>query len=166
MANTFEDLPEFDNPRFSVESLPTTDEESENDSPSTSPIESSDITHSTTSPETTTNQKPNTPSHPYTRTTQPQPSITSTNQNFPPRPTRQRPMQPLTGLLPKSQPLSRALFTRLASNGGINTLSDTPHAGMGSGGKKKVATQKIIVPTKSFRTTFELGLTANEFRRA
>ncbi|WWC91158.1 uncharacterized protein L201_006099 [Kwoniella dendrophila CBS 6074] len=58
--------------------------------------------------------------------------------------------------LPKAQPLARALFTR--------SLSDTPHAGI-LGGNKKKTSQKLIVPTKSFRTTFELGLSASELAR-
>ncbi|WWD21333.1 hypothetical protein CI109_105817 [Kwoniella shandongensis] len=58
--------------------------------------------------------------------------------------------------LPKSQPLSRALFARKA---------DTPHAGTPSGGSKKGLSQKIIVPTKSFRTTFELDLSSSELAR-
>ncbi|ORY33071.1 hypothetical protein BCR39DRAFT_521020 [Naematelia encephala] len=61
--------------------------------------------------------------------------------------------------LPKAQPLSRALFARKAN--------DIPHAGMVAGGAagKKKGTQKIIVPSKGFRTTFALDLTANEFAR-
>ncbi|XAO24898.1 hypothetical protein I312_103707 [Cryptococcus bacillisporus CA1280] len=56
--------------------------------------------------------------------------------------------------LPKSQPLSRALFARIA---------DTPHSGMSPKGKGKG--QKIIVPTKSFRTSFTLDMTASELAR-
>jgi len=41
-------------------------------------------------------------------------------------------------------------------------MSDVPHAGLL--GKKKTG-QKMIVPTKGFRTTFELDLTASEFAR-
>ncbi|WWD06812.1 hypothetical protein V865_004907 [Kwoniella europaea PYCC6329] len=62
--------------------------------------------------------------------------------------------------LPKSQPLSRALFNR--------SLSDpAPHAqaGIFGGVGKKKTSQKVIVPTKSFRTTFELGLSASELAR-
>ncbi|KAK8844012.1 hypothetical protein IAR55_006805 [Kwoniella newhampshirensis] len=58
--------------------------------------------------------------------------------------------------LPKSQPLSKALFARKA---------DTPHAGTPFGGQKKGISQKIIVPTKSFRTTFELDLSSSELAR-
>ncbi|WRT69126.1 uncharacterized protein IL334_006110 [Kwoniella shivajii] len=58
--------------------------------------------------------------------------------------------------LPKSQPLSRSLFNR--------TLSDTPHAGIMNGGRRKMS-QKIIVPTKAIPMTFELNLSANEFAR-
>jgi hypothetical protein len=36
---------------------------------------------------------------------------------------------------------------------------------MTAGGKKKGGSTKIIVPTKSFRTTFELDLTASELAR-
>jgi hypothetical protein len=42
--------------------------------------------------------------------------------------------------------------------------NDVPHAGT-TGGKKKSSGQKIIVPTKAFRTTFELDLTASELAR-
>lgn len=56
--------------------------------------------------------------------------------------------------LPKSQPLSRALFARIA---------DTPHSGLSPKGKGKG--QKIIVPTKSFRTSFTLDMTASELAR-
>jgi len=42
--------------------------------------------------------------------------------------------------------------------------SDTPHAGLG-GGKKKSGGQKLIVPTKGFKTTFELDLTSSELAR-
>lgn len=62
------------------------------------------------------------------------------------------------GKLPKAQPLARALFARKLSG------SDMPHAGMGFSGKKKGG-QKLIVPTKGFKTTFELDLTANELAR-
>ncbi|WVF65480.1 hypothetical protein IAT40_000208 [Kwoniella sp. CBS 6097] len=62
-----------------------------------------------------------------------------------------------TPRLPKSQPLSRALFAR-------SLTPDTNHAGLMTGGKKKTS-QKVIVPTKSFRTTFELGLSASELAR-
>ncbi|AAW43988.1 expressed protein [Cryptococcus deneoformans JEC21] len=63
--------------------------------------------------------------------------------------------------LPKSQPLSRALFARMA---------DTPHSGMSlgiaaNGSKGKGKGQKIIVPTKSFRTSFTLDMTASELAR-
>lgn len=63
--------------------------------------------------------------------------------------------------LPKSQPLSRALFARIA---------DTPHSGMSlgmaaRGSKGKGKGQKIIVPTKSFRTSFTLDMTASELAR-
>lgn len=58
--------------------------------------------------------------------------------------------------LPKSQPLSRALFARIA---------DTPHSGMSPKGKGKGKGQKIIVPTKSFRTSFTLDMTASELAR-
>lgn len=61
-----------------------------------------------------------------------------------------------TGQLPKAQPLSRTLFARMAG--------DTPHAGLG-GGKKKSGGQKLIVPTKGFKTTFELDLTSSELAR-
>lgn len=61
-----------------------------------------------------------------------------------------------TGALPKAQPLSRALFARMAN--------DTPHAGMTAGSKKK-AGPKLIVPTKAFKTTFELDLSASELAR-
>ncbi|RSH95167.1 hypothetical protein EHS25_000253 [Saitozyma podzolica] len=67
------------------------------------------------------------------------------------------PPQHLAGMsLPKSQPLARALFARMAN--------DTPHAGF-TGLKKKATSQKVIVPTKQFRTTFELGLTSSELAR-
>ncbi|OCF35625.1 hypothetical protein I316_02680 [Kwoniella heveanensis BCC8398] len=62
-----------------------------------------------------------------------------------------------TPRLPKSQPLSRALFAR-------SLAPDTNQAGLMLGGKKKTS-QKVIVPTKSFRTTFELGLSASELAR-
>lgn len=97
-----------------------------------------------------------------------------------PTPTRKPPFRPLLPLtpspspshsesthqspqLPKSQPLARALFAR--------KINDVPHAGMGigagGGGKKKsgTTTQKLIVPSKPFRTTFELGLTSSELAR-
>ncbi|WVR09003.1 hypothetical protein IAU60_006063 [Kwoniella sp. DSM 27419] len=87
------------------------------------------------------------------------------------RPTRLRGMTPLTNAttqqaaggdyqprLPKSQPLSRALFARMAPD------AHTSSAGLMTGGKKKTS-QKIIVPSKSFRTTFELGLSASELAR-
>ncbi|WWC63967.1 uncharacterized protein I303_106573 [Kwoniella dejecticola CBS 10117] len=61
-----------------------------------------------------------------------------------------------TPRLPKSQPLSRALFNR--------SLTDSPPNGLMAGGKKKTS-QKLVVPTKAFRTTFELGLSASEFAR-
>lgn len=65
--------------------------------------------------------------------------------------------------LPKSQPLARALFARIAQEG-------APHAGFagpsGAGQRKKNAgPQKMIVPTKAFKTTFELGLTSSELAR-
>lgn len=65
--------------------------------------------------------------------------------------------------LPKSQPLARALFARIAQEGG-------PHAGSaGASGlgqrKKHNGPQKMIVPTKAFKTTFELGLTSSELAR-
>ncbi|WVQ93155.1 hypothetical protein IAU59_000219 [Kwoniella sp. CBS 9459] len=62
-----------------------------------------------------------------------------------------------TPRLPKAQPLSRALFAR-------SLTPDTNHAGLMTGGKKKTS-QKVVVPTKSFRTTFELDLSASELAR-
>ncbi|WVQ81144.1 hypothetical protein IAT38_003266 [Cryptococcus sp. DSM 104549] len=59
--------------------------------------------------------------------------------------------------MPKSQPLSRALFARMA---------DAPHAGMGPGGKgQKGKGQKVIVPGKAFRTSFTMDMTASELAR-
>lgn len=58
------------------------------------------------------------------------------------------PAHPPSGMA-KSQPLARALLNRAL----------TPNNAQ----PKK--TTKIIVPTKSFRTTFELGLTSNELAR-
>ncbi|WWC73036.1 uncharacterized protein I206_107001 [Kwoniella pini CBS 10737] len=75
------------------------------------------------------------------------PLTTTTNQNT---------YNEFTPRLPKSQPLSRTLFNR--------SFSDTPHAGI-IGGNKKKTSQKLIVPTKAFRTTFELDMSASEFAR-
>lgn len=58
------------------------------------------------------------------------------------------PANPSSGMA-KSQPLARALMNRAL----------TPNNGQ----PKK--TTKVIVPTKSFRTTFELGLTSSELAR-
>lgn len=59
--------------------------------------------------------------------------------------------------MPKSQPLSRALLTKLNDNGS--------GAGLDLGSKKVAKGQKLIVPKKSFQTTFVLPLTASEFAR-
>ena len=106
------------------------------------------------------------PSPHYTRPTSPAPAIqprlrtrglgltplTSTTGNT------CHPLAPLgTGNLPKSQPLARALFAKMASG------HDTPHAGMG--GKKKSGGQKLVVPTKGFKTRFELSLSSSELAR-
>ncbi|ORX39217.1 hypothetical protein BD324DRAFT_318225 [Kockovaella imperatae] len=66
------------------------------------------------------------------------------------------PFPPLgVGALPKAQPLARALFAKMANG------TDVPHAGMG----KKKGGQKLIVPSKSFKTSFELKLTSSELAR-
>jgi len=68
------------------------------------------------------------------------------------------PLAPLgTGKLPKSQPLARAVFSKI-TNG-----HDIPHAGMA--GRKMSGGQKLIVPTKGFKTRFELSLSASELAR-
>ncbi|WVW79429.1 hypothetical protein I302_101398 [Kwoniella bestiolae CBS 10118] len=64
--------------------------------------------------------------------------------------------------LPKSQPLSRALFNRSLSD---PAPSPSLQAGIFGGVGKKKTSQKVIVPSKSFRTTFELGLSASELAR-
>jgi len=58
--------------------------------------------------------------------------------------------------MPKSQPLSRMLFSKLSEN--------TPGAPP-SIIRKSSKPQKLIVPTKSFQTVFELPLTSSEFAR-
>ncbi|WVN88022.1 uncharacterized protein L203_103221 [Cryptococcus depauperatus CBS 7841] len=77
------------------------------------------------------------------------------------RPRGLSPLMPMTPCnpnrqsgMPKSQPLSRALFARMA---------DTP-GGMGSKGAGHKQ-QKIIVPTKSFKTSFTLDMTSSELAR-
>ena len=62
-----------------------------------------------------------------------------------------------TGTLPKAQPLSRALFAKMAN--------ETPHAGMGTRKKSWGSQQVWIVPSKKMKTRFELPLTAAEFAR-
>ncbi|KAL7421080.1 hypothetical protein Q5752_003964 [Cryptotrichosporon argae] len=57
--------------------------------------------------------------------------------------------------LPKSQPLSRALFARMAAG----------DAAPAKVSKKLAPGTKLIVPTKTFRTTFELGLSSTEIAR-
>lgn len=59
------------------------------------------------------------------------------------------------GVLPKSQSLARTVLNR----------HDAPHAGLGLGASGKKGKTKLIVATKPFKTTFELGLTASEFAR-
>ncbi|CAD6585218.1 MAG: hypothetical protein TREMPRED_004074 [Tremellales sp. Tagirdzhanova-0007] len=130
-------------------------------SPPTSPI-----TRSSTIP----SPKPNLAStHPYPRAST-SASTTTPSTNATSRHIRPRGLAPLSNLkplsapahpvpdaLPKSQPLSRSLFTRMAN--------DAPHAGFGNVGKRKAGGQTFIVPTRGFRTTFELDLTASEFAR-
>jgi hypothetical protein len=56
--------------------------------------------------------------------------------------------------MPKSQPLSRALFTKLTENTpGPDSI------------KKSSKAQKLIVPGKDYKTVFELPLTSSEFGR-
>lgn len=109
--------------------------------------------------------KSNTSMHPYPRASTP--PVTSTSRQVRPRglaplsslATTPTPSPAGSGVLSKSQPLSRTLFARMAN--------DVSHAGLGMRGKKKSGSaQKLIVPTKGFRTTFELDLTASELRRA
>lgn len=102
--------------------------------------------------------------HPYPRA--PTPTQQNTVVSRQPRPRGLVPMASLKPLpsqslpaaaLSKTQSLPRILFARLAN--------DTPHAGTGSQVKKKGGAQKLIVPTKAFRQTFELDLTASELAR-
>jgi len=58
--------------------------------------------------------------------------------------------------MPKSQPLSRMLFSKLSEN-----TPGAPPSIM----RKPAKPQKLIVPTKSFQTVFELPLTSSEFAR-
>jgi len=95
------------------------------------------------------------PSHPYRPTAPPSRPVRPRGLGLTPLSHNTENGLPLgTGQLPKAQPLSRALFAR--------KLSDTPHAGTGA---KKKGAAKLIVPTKGFKTTFELDLTSNELAR-
>jgi hypothetical protein len=58
--------------------------------------------------------------------------------------------------MPKSQPLSRMLFSKLSDN---NTLGGPVPV------RKSSKPQKLIVPTKNYQTVFELPLTSSEFAR-
>jgi len=58
--------------------------------------------------------------------------------------------------MPKSQPLSRMLFSKISEN-----TPGAPPSIM----RKSTKPQKLIVPTKSFQTVFELPLTSSEFAR-
>ncbi|RXK38481.1 hypothetical protein M231_04246 [Tremella mesenterica] len=136
--NEVTDLPNFDGPWTPpVSPKPTR----------TQPLPSSGRLESTNP----TQHPHNVTQHPYSR-----PNI--------PRRSSQRAFLPMTplhtntalplgqGILPKSQGLARAVLR-----------NEVPHAGMGQKGLGKK--DKIIVPTKAFRTTFELELTASEFAR-
>jgi hypothetical protein len=141
----------------------SSDSSSQND---TSPVASTSATSRSAS-FTTMHSAPGSPPSKYSGSlAQPKTTHPYRSSITPARPMRPRGLTPLsssttplplgTGQLPKAQPLSRTLFARMAS--------DTPHAGLG-GGKKKSGGQKLIVPTKGFKTTFEIGLTANELAR-
>ena len=167
----FED--ESDMSRSSIESSTATDEGYTSDAPAEKrasehhrPPSTSPIIRPTTIP----SPKPNLAStHPYPRastsTSPTSPSATATSRQVRPRglaplsnlTPHSAQAHPVPGTLPKSQPLSRSLFARMAN--------DAPHAGFGSVGKKKAGGQKFIVPTRGFRTTFELDLTASELAR-
>jgi hypothetical protein len=54
--------------------------------------------------------------------------------------------------MPKSQPLSRALFSKISENAGAPV-------------KRSCKPEKLIVPSKAFQTVFELPLTSSEFAR-
>ena len=129
--------------------------------PPTSPLSSDSGTHpiprepavSPTHPYRASNANPTPYPVPSTRLVRTRPFAPLTAVNPLPAPPHMS-----TGGLAKSQPLSRAMFARMST--------DVPHAGSAGGGtKKKNGQQKLIVPTKGFRTTFELGLTASEFAR-
>lgn len=57
--------------------------------------------------------------------------------------------------MPKSQPLSRMLFSKISDN----TPGGPPIT------RKSAKPQKLIVPTKNYQTVFELPLTSSEFAR-
>lgn len=165
---------EADMSRSSTESSPIASDEGRDDDRLTGNLESHSFDTDHTPPTSPINEKTRsmppsqtiTSIHPYPRA----PSSTSVATPINPstRQPRPRSLAPLSNLntlpsppkspsLPKSQPVSRALFARLAN--------DVPHAGLISSGKKKGGVQKMIVPTKGFRTTFELDLTASELAR-
>lgn len=112
-------------------------------------------------PKTSIQQRSSRPSRPLTSLSAININTNNNTSNLP------RPPSISHGHLPKSQPLARALFTRMASNGssGLGCGLDVPHAGMGKQRLGGGGSQKLIVPTKGFRTTFELGLTSSEFAR-
>lgn len=154
------------NAGWSPETSPSLSESSESssDSDPTSPPLSSE------SPINMMSQPTLSPSPSQSRLSLP-PTTSSSSSNpstHPYRPQSSRPASRTPSLsppklnLPKSQPLSRALFARMA-------MAEIPHAGMGNGspmGKKAAGgKQKMIVATKPMRTTFELGLTSSELAR-
>ncbi|WVQ73608.1 hypothetical protein IAR50_003188 [Cryptococcus sp. DSM 104548] len=89
---------------------------------------------------------PLTPIHPHL--TNSSPSSSSDLSSF------HNPLRPAGA---KAQPLARALFARMAEGQGLS-------AG-GQGGKGGKKPQKMIVPSKAFKTSFTLDMSASELAR-
>ncbi len=161
-----EDEEEPDMSRSSTDSSPS--EEGYTSDTDEEPRTSSQTLSSPTSPPSFSSTKLNSGTIPQAKSTMHSyprsstPPLTPSSRQIRPRtlaPLSALPPPHSSGALPKSPPLSRALFARLAN--------DTAHPALNASGKKKGGGggPKLIVPTKGFRTRFELDLTASELAR-